>query len=206
VILDLRVLDGKPSGRCFDCLIVLNSFFEGWMLEMMMGRAKHVIASDGGANYLYHSAFRDAPNLHSIVGDLDSLQPSIQEYYRNRKISIIQEHDQDTNDFQEAVALAYSLNFKTVVCLGTLGGRIDQELCNLSVIEMFTRKQQEGLQQRFVALGTTSLMFMLKDGETATIKVGELCDVSKVGIFCFGKSKVDTEGFKWNIVSKESEL
>lgn len=38
-----------------------------------MPKARHIIASDGGANFLYHSSFRNTNNLHTIIGDLDSL-------------------------------------------------------------------------------------------------------------------------------------
>ena len=79
--------------------------------------------------------------------------------------------------------------------MGTLGGRIDQELCNLSAIEKYSKLHA----QRFIALGSSSLMFLIKEGEKAEINVGYRCDRSKSGMFCFGKSKTTTKGFKWNL-------
>ena len=43
------------------------------MLELLVSKASSVIASDGGANYLYRSPYRDIPNFHTIIGDLDRI-------------------------------------------------------------------------------------------------------------------------------------
>jgi len=56
--------------------------------------------------------------------------------------------------------LAESNGFKTLVTMGVLGGRIDHELCNINSIEKYTKSHD----LRFVALGESSLMFMIKDG------------------------------------------
>ena len=96
------------------------------MLTMFIGKAKAVIASDGGANHLFNSAHRDANNLHSIVGDMDSLEGSTLSYYQTKGVAIHKDEGQDNNDFEKAVILAGKLGFRTLVCLGALGGRIDQ--------------------------------------------------------------------------------
>lgn len=49
-------------------------------------------------------------------------------------------------------------------------------------------------------------MFLIKDQEESRIKIGTTCKKKQVGMFCFGKSKVDTTGFKWNLNSSEAEL
>lgn len=51
------------------------------------------------------------------------------------------------------------MNFETLVSVGALGGRIDQELCNISAIEKYSKLYG----QRFLAIGTYSLMFLLKE-------------------------------------------
>lgn len=102
----------------------------------------------------------------------------------------------------KGIKLANELNLRSVVSIGTLGGRIDQELCNLNAIEMYSRL----FPQRFIALGPSSLMFLIKDEEESEIKIGKSCLRKQVGMFCFGQSKVDTTGFKWNLNSKEVQL
>jgi len=81
------------------------------------------------------------------------------EYYRNRNVNIIKVNDQDSNDFEKAVVLARERGFTTIVCLGVLGCRIDQELACLSSIERFAVIYPE---LNIVALGESSLMFLAK--------------------------------------------
>ena len=52
---------------------------------------------------------------------------------------------------------------------------------------------------RFVALGESSMMFLIQEGEKVEVRVGEICEKEQVGIFCFGKGKVKTQGFKWDL-------
>jgi thiamine pyrophosphokinase len=46
------------------------------MYEIFVPKARNIIATDGGANFLYHSPFRHTANLSAIIGDLDSLDNS----------------------------------------------------------------------------------------------------------------------------------
>ena len=69
------------------------------MLEVLIYKAKYVIASDGGANKLYKSVFRDVGNLHCIIGDLDSLEGEVKSYYQQKKVKVIEDRDQNSNDF-----------------------------------------------------------------------------------------------------------
>ena len=96
---DLTTLDKTSKDICFDCLIILNNKFSSWMLEMMVNRAANIVASDGGANLLFNSAFRDTPNLKAIVGDLDSLSHEARGYYSKRLVEIVHDKGQDNNDF-----------------------------------------------------------------------------------------------------------
>jgi thiamine pyrophosphokinase len=49
-------------------------------------------------------------------------------------------------------------------------------------------------------------MFLIKENETAIIKPGKLCLKNEAGLFCFGKSKVSTKGFKWELSKEGSDL
>ena len=141
VFLDLSILDNEVNHPQFDCLIILNSYFADWMLEFMVDKAKSIIATDGGANLLYKYSMniRETNKLQAIIGDFDSCQTGIKEYYNKRKVKILKMEDQDTNDFEKSIIYARERNFKTIVCLGVLGGRIDQEICNLNNIERYSK-------------------------------------------------------------------
>jgi len=45
------------------------------MLNNFILKAKAIIITDGAANHLYKSSFRNITNIHSIVGDMDSISP-----------------------------------------------------------------------------------------------------------------------------------
>jgi len=49
-------------------------------------------------------------------------------------VLVIEDLNQDLNDFSKAIIFAKNQNLVTIVSLGVLGGRIDQELCNLNAI------------------------------------------------------------------------
>ena len=155
---------------------------------MLIEQTNKIIVTDGAASLLYNSPHRSVTNLYAIIGDMESLEGEVREYYQSKGVNIIYDSDQDTNDFEKAVALAHSKQWVSLVCLGALGGRIDQQLCNLSAIEKLSKQNN----QRFIALGISSLMFLIKDKETAQIRINKRCETTKVGIFCFGKSSVYT--------------
>ena len=48
------------------------------MLKRFTSRAKAIIITDGAANHLYKSSFKDVPNIHSIIGDMDSISPGVE--------------------------------------------------------------------------------------------------------------------------------
>lgn len=75
VALNLNILDEPTDIKCFDCLIVLNIHFSEQMLNNFILKAKAIIVTDGAANHLYKSSFRNITNIHSIVGDMDSISP-----------------------------------------------------------------------------------------------------------------------------------
>jgi thiamine pyrophosphokinase len=114
-----------------------------------------------------------------------------------RQVKIEKDEDQNTNDFEKAVILAHRLNFKTLACIGVLGGRIDQELCNLSAIEKYSKL----LNLKFIAFGSSSMMVLVRPGEETVIRPGKGCILNQVGLFCFGRARVNTNGLRWNLSS-----
>ena len=76
------------------------------------------------------------PNF--LVGDLDSVRPSILSRYTEFGVQIVCTPDEDFNDFQKAVNLVSRSRPLLVppscaVVFGGLGGRMDQLFANLSV-------------------------------------------------------------------------
>lgn len=83
----------------------------------------YVIGVDRGVRFLYeHGIMPDY-----VVGDFDSLDGGIAEYYKNETSVPIREFDpvKDASDTQIALSLGVELGCKKLVILGATGGRLD---------------------------------------------------------------------------------
>ena len=69
------------------------------MLSMLIEKTSKIIATDGAANLIYNSPHRNSTILDTIIGDMDSLEKDVQQYYQQKGVKIIHDQDQDTNDF-----------------------------------------------------------------------------------------------------------
>mgnify|MGYP006278047031 FL=1 len=91
-----------------------------------------IIAVDGGANIARKLNLQ--PDL--IIGDLDSITDSNKEYFSKKKIETIKfPVEKDQTDSEIAVDYCLENNFKELYLTAALGGRIDQELANLNLLE-----------------------------------------------------------------------
>jgi thiamine pyrophosphokinase len=88
------------------------------------------------------------------------------------------------------------LESKRVVCLGLLGGRFDQEMCNLSTLQKYALKHKE---TNFIAAGKYALICVVKPNIKTIIRVGKAFAKKHCGLTCFGKAKVQTQGLKWEL-------
>ena len=94
-----------------------------------------IIAADGAAIRLLSQAIR--PDY--IIGDLDSLSPFMEEDIL-KGIEIIQDKDQETNDFQKCLVFAENTGFKNILVLGIHGGEMEHTLNNWSVFIRFAQR------------------------------------------------------------------
>lgn len=88
-----------------------------------------LIAANGGAQTALGYGLR--PDV--ITGDMDSFEPEIS--YSGK---ILPNKDQETNDLEKALRLAYTRNAQIVDVAGATGRRLDHTLKNLSVLQQFT--------------------------------------------------------------------
>ena len=95
--------------------------------------------ADGGANF----AFKYAKIPEMIVGDLDSIEKKVLEYYKSNNILIKKfPKDKDFTDFElilkEINKISENKNFvEQIFVVGGLGKRIDMTLSNLLMIEKY---------------------------------------------------------------------
>lgn len=104
------------------------------LFQKYRARADYFIAADGGGNIALQ--FNVTPD--AVVGDLDSFQGS-----DTASFEIIFRPDQETNDLEKALDLAYKEQCTHVSILGATGLRLDQTLKNLSVLKQYDEKFEQ---------------------------------------------------------------
>ncbi|MCI9215927.1 MAG: thiamine diphosphokinase [Dorea sp.] len=94
--------------------------------------ANCVIGVDKGMEFLYRNQI--TPNY--IVGDFDSVNQEIADYYRNHTNVPIREYNsmKDASDTEIAVRLAVTLGCSRLLILGATGGRIDHLWANVQTL------------------------------------------------------------------------
>lgn len=110
----------------------------------------YIIAVDGGGRHC------KALNLqpHLALGDFDSLDKRILDYYRRENVEIL-EFPCDKNYIDLALALDVALErgYEDIVVYGALGGkRIDMELANLLLISRYEQDIRLEDENRWISL------------------------------------------------------
>lgn len=129
------------------------------VLQALEGRkASYLIAVDGGAAFLYRH--RILPDI--LVGDFDSLDVQIVNYYREEAGIPIREYNpvKDASDTEIAVHHAIESGYKEILILGATGNRMDHVWANIQVL-MITK--QAGVE---AVIQDAHNRIRLIDGET----------------------------------------
>mmetsp|Transcript_21152 Transcript_21152/g.29622 ORF Transcript_21152/g.29622 Transcript_21152/m.29622 type:complete len:412 (-) Transcript_21152:111-1346(-) len=167
--------DNISISKTNTAMIILNSPIQnppGLVFQTLWGASSFHVCADGGANRLYEATVKDdecdvpkssnkellptsdpyIPDL--IKGDLDSLRPDVETYYKRKGCAIKRDTDQDTNDLDKAMqsiqVWATNLQYlpsdeKTrdlsdfcanarVYVFGAFGGRFDQEMASIQAL------------------------------------------------------------------------
>ncbi|PUU94119.1 MULTISPECIES: thiamine diphosphokinase [Halanaerobium] len=117
-------------------LLVLNGEFDlnKKKLELIIKKEgiDFIIAVDGGSNKL--KKLELLPDL--IIGDLDSITEENKNHFRKEKVEIIKHPvEKDQTDSEIAVDYCKENDFEQLYLTAALGGRIDQQLANLNLLE-----------------------------------------------------------------------
>lgn len=92
-----------------------------------------VIAADKGLQFCYKK--RIFPDY--ILGDYDSIQPEILEWYRSQSKVPVTTYPAEKDDTDTAIALAKALEIGSnkIYLLGALGGRMDHAIANMQILK-----------------------------------------------------------------------
>lgn len=94
----------------------------------------YIIAVDNGLEYLYNHKIEP----QYIVGDFDSIDPKVIDYYRKETNIPIREYNpvKDATDTEIALRLGITLGSKEMILLGATGGRIDHLWANVQTLSV----------------------------------------------------------------------
>lgn len=159
-----------------------------------------------------YSCWLPQDNLHTIIGDLDSLRDNIRSYFESPPLQtkIIHDPDQYSTDFGKAVRHLRNTHTGPVdiVALGGLGGRVDQGLSQLHHLYLF-QKEPGYPQGRVFLVSEESITFLLKTG-SHSIRVrdgGKETFGKHVGIIPIREpSRITTKGLEWDVEDWETEF
>ncbi|KAF7882231.1 hypothetical protein EAF00_011747 [Botryotinia globosa] len=173
--------------------------------------------------------------IDTIIGDFDSMSPNLFKYFENNGTEIIRDGDQYSTDFTKAVR--YVKSFKQpvdsertppcshrqekldqlkqlprpldIICLGGLGGRVDQALSQLHHLYMFQQEPNYSKGKMYL-VSSEAITFVLKAGKHK-IKIkeeGKLLKLGKhIGILPVKEpSIITTQGLEWDVTDWKTEF
>ena len=96
-------------------------------------RAERIICCDGAIEKLLQLGLQ--PNV--IIGDLDSISPTLRQQYRH---IIIEDKNTEYNDLQKSLKYCISNNYNNIAIVGASGLRDDHNIANLAILDLYSDK------------------------------------------------------------------
>ncbi|KAB8297621.1 hypothetical protein EYC80_001429 [Monilinia laxa] len=174
-------------------------------------------------------------DIDTIIGDFDSMSSNLFKYFEDNGTEIIKDGDQYSTDFTKAVRYIKTLEQPAesertppcshrqkrleqikqlpgpldIICLGGLGGRVDQALSQLHHLYMFQREPNYSKGKMYL-VSSEAITFVLKAGKHR-IKIkeeGRLLKLGKhIGILPVKEpSVITTQGLEWDVTDWKTEF
>lgn len=124
-------------------LVVLNGpIGDDERFEKLFKNASLVVCADGGSNRLYDWAQDNREHFKPdlLLGDLDSARKEVRDFYEAKGTVVEKLEDQDYGDFEKSLMFLQEkqpcpLERLVVVAYGAFGGRFDQEMASMNVLQ-----------------------------------------------------------------------
>ncbi|MBU3700328.1 MAG: thiamine diphosphokinase [Candidatus Kapabacteria bacterium] len=177
------------DGQSLEAVIVLNGTLPDRSILESFSTLPFV-AADGAANALFDAGV--IPDL--LVGDLDSVRPNVVEAVSIHG-QVIEDPDQEYNDFEKALRVAAASLWKNILVLGIHGGELEHTLNNWSVL------MRHGRSMRLVAL----------DGGRIGVPVYDLFEYEAeadevISIIPQPHARLTTSGLRWPLTDEVLQL
>ncbi|MCJ1255266.1 hypothetical protein MMC24_003082 [Lignoscripta atroalba] len=212
-----RFLDESGPSDPYAVLILNQTIENRKLFTKVYHGAVYKVCADGGANRLRTFALENADERierpDAICGDLDSLRPEIEDYYKQLGTEIEKDPDQYSTDFMKCLKhlnRAIEDNKSTVhdiAVFGGLGGRADQAFAQLH--QLYAASGAPDLSRGDIYLITPeSIIFLLYEGlNTIQTPVAPERLAENVGIIPMGRpSIITTRGLEWDVRDWSTEF
>ena len=159
--------------------------------------------ADGGANF----AFKYGKIPEVIVGDLDSIEKKVLEYYKSKNILIKKfPKDKDFTDFElilkEINKISENKNFvEKIFVVGGLGKRIDMTLSNLFIMEKYKNLVFLQENEEIFYAKKSFILKNKKEYEFSIIPISEKVEKLTLKGFKFETDKIDVKRESSRLVS-----
>jgi thiamine pyrophosphokinase len=143
-----------------------------------------IICADGGAN----SAMKIGITPDFIIGDLDSVNKNVLNYYKDKSVIIKYKRQNDT-DVEKCLKYAIKKKYQEVILLGVTGDRLDHTICNLGIVIKFYKKIKILINSENSFLTPADKPIQLKSIKGETISLYAFSD----------KTKITSQGLKYKL-------
>jgi len=161
------------------------------LVKQLITDKDFIVSADGGLRYI--RSLNLIPKL--VVGDLDSVNHDDIEFLNDNNIEILKfPTDKDQTDLEIALRELIKMDYKDILVIGALGGRIDQTLANLGLISSISNDDirvefDDGREH--IMLIRNRLLLSGKKGDTVSLI--PLCSPAKV---------ITTRGLKYPLTNE----
>lgn len=159
--------------------------------------------ADGGANF----AFKYGKMPEMIVGDLDSIEKGVLEYYEKKNVLMKKfPKDKDFTDFElilkEINKISENKNFvEKIFVVGGLGKRIDMSLSNLFIMEKYKNLVFLQENEEIFYAEKSFVLKNKKECEFSIIPISEKVEKLTLKGFKFETDKIDVKRESSRLVS-----
>ena len=172
-------------------------------MDRLISKDVICFCADGGANF----AFRYGKVPEMIIGDLDSIEKKVLEYYKSKNILIKKfPKDKDFTDFElilkEINKISENKNFvEKIFVVGGLGKRIDMTLSNLFIMEKYKNLVFLQENEEIFYAEKSFVLKNKKECEFSIIPISEKVEKLTLKGFKFETDKIDVKRESSRLVS-----
>ena len=148
-------------------IIFLNGYLQGnkEFYHNYIAPQDTIFCADGGARYAYQLNLM--PDL--ILGDLDSLDEEIIEFYKKHEVNFEEfPVEKDKSDTELLLETVINKDYDEIILLAALGKRFDHALANLYLLEGYFKADQE-----LKIVTPNNYLKVIKDKKTIRDKTGQ---------------------------------